>query len=45
MRVQVNYNLMAVNAFMALTGLYQLGRKLRHDYGEPKAVVHEEKAQ
>lgn len=32
--VQVNYNLMSVNFFMALTGLYQLSRKLRHDYGE-----------
>ncbi|CAL8465304.1 g4839 [Coccomyxa elongata] len=30
----VNYNLMSVNFFMALTGLYQLSRKLRHDYGE-----------
>lgn len=29
----VNYNLMAVNAFMALTGLYQLSRKIRQDYG------------
>ena len=42
---QVNYNLMAVNAFMAMTGLYQLQRKLRHDYAEPKGIVHEEKAQ
>jgi hypothetical protein len=24
---QVNYNLLTVNAFMAMTGLYQLGRK------------------
>jgi len=24
--LQVNYNLMAVNSFMAVTGLYQLGR-------------------
>ncbi len=31
--VQVNYNLMAVNAFMAMTGLYQLSRKIRQDYG------------
>ncbi|CAL5222165.1 g4490 [Coccomyxa viridis] len=29
----VNYNLMAVNAFMAMTGLYQLSRKIRQDYG------------
>lgn len=28
---QVNYNLLAVNAFMAVTGLYQLQRKIRHD--------------
>lgn len=33
MRLQVNYNLMAVNAFMACTGLYQLSRKIRQDYG------------
>ena len=31
--LQVNYNLMAVNAFMAMTGLYQLSRKVRQDYG------------
>ena len=31
--LQVNYNLMAVNAFMAMTGLYQLSRKIRQDYG------------
>ena len=24
---------MAVNAFMAMTGLYQLSRKMRQDYG------------
>jgi len=30
----VNYNLLAVNACMAVTGLYQLSRKLRADYGE-----------
>lgn len=28
---QVNYNLLAVNAFMAVTGLYQLQRKIRWD--------------
>ncbi|GMH39577.1 hypothetical protein BSKO_07475 [Bryopsis sp. KO-2023] len=28
----VNYNLLAVNAFMAVTGLYQLYRKLSLDY-------------
>jgi hypothetical protein len=27
---------MAVNAFMAVTGIYQLSRKLQHDYGQPK---------
>ncbi|KAL4420265.1 hypothetical protein ABPG77_003444 [Micractinium sp. CCAP 211/92] len=27
----VNYNLLAVNAFMAVTGLYQLQRKIRYD--------------
>ena len=27
----INYNLMTVNAFMALTGLYQLQRKIRYD--------------
>ena len=32
--MQVNYNLMAVNAFMAMTGLYQLSRKIRQDYGD-----------
>jgi hypothetical protein len=28
---QVNYNLLAVNCFMAVTGIYQLQRKIRHD--------------
>ena len=28
---QVNYNLLAVNCFMAVTGIYQLQRKVRHD--------------
>jgi hypothetical protein len=27
----VNYNLLAVNFFMAITGIYQLQRKVRHD--------------
>lgn len=31
---QVNYNLLTVNVFMAITGLYQLSRKIRADYGE-----------
>lgn len=30
----MNYNLLTVNAFMAVTGIYQLGRKLRLDYGD-----------
>lgn len=29
--LQVNYNLMTVNVFMALSGFYQLGRKLKND--------------
>jgi hypothetical protein len=32
----VNYNLLAVNAFMAATGLYQLTRKLQHDMSASK---------
>lgn len=31
--LQVNYNLLAVNVAMACTGIAQLTRKLRHDYG------------
>lgn len=27
----VNYNLLTVNIFMAMTGIYQLQRKVRHD--------------
>jgi hypothetical protein len=38
---QVNYNLMSVNAFMATTGLYQLSRKLRQDYGEQLGLAPE----
>ena len=30
----MNYNLLTVNAFMAVTGIYQLSRKLRLDYGD-----------
>ena len=29
---QVNYNLLTVNAFMAMTGIYQLSRKINADY-------------
>ena len=35
----VNYNLLAVNFFRAITGGYQLSRKLRHDYGGEKVVA------
>ena len=31
--LQVNYNLLAVNVAMAGTGIAQLTRKIRHDYG------------
>jgi len=31
--MQVNYNLLAVNFFMAITGLYQLSRKASQDFG------------
>ena len=31
--LQVNYNLLAVNFFMAITGLYQLSRKASQDFG------------
>jgi hypothetical protein len=34
---QVNYNLLSVNAFMAVTGLYQLSRKIRHDMQQAPA--------
>ena len=34
---QVNYNLLAVNAFMAVTGLYQLQRKIRWDMEQKEA--------
>lgn len=36
---QVNYNLLAVNAFMAITGIYQLQRKIRWDMGHPEGSV------
>lgn len=38
---QVNYNLLTVNAFMAVTGMYQLSRKLRLDYGEKFGISPE----
>jgi mitochondrial pyruvate carrier 2 len=40
--IPVNYNLMTVNAFMALTGLYQLQRKIRYDMEHPE--VKQDKA-
>jgi hypothetical protein len=35
---QKNYNLLAVNAFMALTGIYQLQRKIRYDLEHKEAA-------
>eukprot|EP00879_Flechtneria_rotunda_P006488 GHRR01006817.1.p3 GENE.GHRR01006817.1~~GHRR01006817.1.p3 ORF type:complete len:106 (+),score=25.14 GHRR01006817.1:473-790(+) len=32
----VNYSLMTVNAFMAVTGLYQLGRKVDYEMNKDK---------
>uniref|UniRef100_A0A0C9RRY0 Mitochondrial pyruvate carrier n=1 Tax=Wollemia nobilis TaxID=56998 RepID=A0A0C9RRY0_9CONI len=38
-----NWNLFSVNVVMAGTGLYQLSRKLMHDYGsETQGVVSED---
>eukprot|EP00243_Klebsormidium_subtile_P003176 TRINITY_DN16363_c0_g1_i1.p1 TRINITY_DN16363_c0_g1~~TRINITY_DN16363_c0_g1_i1.p1 ORF type:complete len:113 (-),score=1.08 TRINITY_DN16363_c0_g1_i1:87-425(-) len=38
--IPVNYNLMTVNMFMAATGLYQLGRKLKADHVDtPETAV------
>ncbi|XP_027185755.1 mitochondrial pyruvate carrier 3 isoform X2 [Coffea eugenioides] len=38
-----NWNLLSVNVAMACTGLYQLSRKIRHDYSNTEqAVVAEE---
>ena len=34
--IPVNYSLLTVNAFMAVTGLYQLQRKLRYDLEQKK---------
>jgi Mitochondrial pyruvate carriers len=42
--VQVNYNLLAVNLAMAFTGIYQLSRKVRHDYLQGKEVALEKAA-
>lgn len=38
----VNYNLLAVNVAMAGTGITQLARKLRHDYGQDAAAAAEQ---
>ncbi|KAG2433009.1 hypothetical protein HXX76_008736 [Chlamydomonas incerta] len=35
----VNYNLLAVNAFMAVTGGYQLFRKITYDMQQEKAAT------
>ena len=35
---QINYNLMTVNLFMGMTGLYQLYRVARHEMSQPKAI-------
>ncbi len=35
---QVNYNLLAVNLAMAATGIAQLTRKIRADYGQAAPV-------
>ncbi|KAG2448715.1 hypothetical protein HYH02_006071 [Chlamydomonas schloesseri] len=35
----VNYNLLAVNAFMAVTGGYQLFRKITYDMSQPKPAT------
>lgn len=35
----INYNLLAVNAFMAVTGIYQLQRKIRHDMEHKEEVA------
>lgn len=40
--MQVNYNLLAVNVAMAITGIAQLTRKIRHDYGQDTAAVQGE---
>ncbi|KAL4428355.1 hypothetical protein ABPG75_002444 [Micractinium tetrahymenae] len=40
-----NYNLLAVNAFMAVTGLYQLQRKIRYDLEHSGSKQHEQPEQ
>lgn len=41
---QVNYNLLTVNAFMALTGLYQLARKINYDFLKTEDGAKEKKS-
>jgi hypothetical protein len=36
----INYNLMTVNAFMAVTGIYQLSRKIRFVRGCNECVAY-----
>ncbi|KAK9784751.1 hypothetical protein WJX73_001460 [Symbiochloris irregularis] len=36
-----NYNLLTVNAFMACTGMYQLYRKVKHDYSSTEKSMPE----
>lgn len=35
----INYNLMTVNAFMAVTGLYQLSRKFSYEMSKKEAAA------
>lgn len=36
---QVNYNLLTVNVFMAITGIYQLSRKITAGSSEPEVAA------
>jgi len=36
---QVNYNLLTVNVFMAITGIYQLSRKISAGSSEPEVAA------
>jgi len=33
--IPVNYNLLSVNIFVGITGIYQIQKKLRHMYSSP----------
>ncbi len=37
--MQVNYNLLTVNVFMAITGIYQLSRKISAGSPEPETAA------